>query len=69
MAAAVDLVNRRGSKRQLQGPWDARACIPSPAHGCSIFRDLSPEEREKIIRDNNVCPFCLRHLAEPGLLG
>jgi hypothetical protein len=26
---------------------------------CATFQNLSPKEREKIILDNNMCPFCL----------
>jgi hypothetical protein len=26
-----------------------------------VFGDLAPEESERIIEDNNMCSFCLRH--------
>jgi hypothetical protein len=31
---------------------------------CKAFVDIAPEESEKIIKDNTMCPFCLLHSTE-----
>jgi hypothetical protein len=30
-----------------------------PPWKCQAFRDITPEERERIILNNNMCPVCL----------
>jgi hypothetical protein len=32
-----------------------------PPWHCKVFRKLPAREREKIIKDNRLCPFCLLH--------
>ncbi len=35
-----------------------------PPWMCRVFRDKTPVERNKIIGDNHICPFCLLHGAD-----
>ncbi len=35
-----------------------------PSWLCKAFRDKTPEERSKIIKDNKLCLFCLLHSSE-----
>jgi hypothetical protein len=36
----------------------------NPLWLCKAFGDKTPEERNRIITDNNLCPFCLLHNAD-----
>ncbi len=67
-AAAVHLTGVDG-KRHRQGDG-GRACIFKDVMGCTVahppwlckvFRKLPAGEREKLITDNRLCPFCLLH--------
>jgi hypothetical protein len=50
---------KRGKIAELAG------CTGSnPPWLCKAFRDKAPEERNKIITDNKLCPFCLLHNAD-----
>jgi hypothetical protein len=42
---------------------------PASKYRCSVFGDLVPEERERIIHDNNMYPFCLRQGADQDCFG
>jgi hypothetical protein len=35
-----------------------------PSWLCKAFGDKAPEERDKIITDNKLCPFCLLHSSD-----
>ncbi len=35
-----------------------------PRWKCPAFGDIDPDEREKIIEDKKMCPFCLLHSVE-----
>jgi hypothetical protein len=67
-AAAVHVAGANG-KRLRQGDR-GRACVFKDVMGCSgthppwlckVFRKLPAKEREKLITDNKLCPFCLLH--------
>jgi hypothetical protein len=64
MVAAVEVspskVWRRG-RYLFAGTLDVPTQTPSQQ--CTAFRNLSPEEREKIMKDINMCPFCLQQEA------
>jgi hypothetical protein len=56
-------------KRQRQGD-SGRACVfkeimgcpaTHPPWHCKVFGKLPAKEREKLIKDNRLCPFCLLH--------
>jgi hypothetical protein len=66
--AAVHMTEADG-KRHRQGDG-GRRCIFAGAMGCSgqhppwncrIFGSMQAKEREKVIEDNQLCPFCLLH--------
>jgi hypothetical protein len=68
-AAMVPLENRRGVQCQFARCLGCMGMHASP-HKCSIFlRDLAPDEKEKIIRDNNMFPFRLRRGTDQDRLG
>ncbi len=67
-AAAVHVTGVDG-KRHRQGD-SGRTCIFKEVMGCTaahppwlckVFRKLPAREREKLITDNRLCPFCLLH--------
>jgi hypothetical protein len=67
-AAAVHVTGVNG-KRHRQGD-SGRACVFKEVMGCpathpplhcKVFGKLPAREREKLIRDNRLCPFCLLH--------
>jgi hypothetical protein len=66
--AAVHVTGADG-KRHRQGD-SGRCCIfadvmgclgQHPAWHCKLFGNIRAKEREKIIKDNRLCPFCLLH--------
>jgi hypothetical protein len=67
-AAAVHVIGT-DRKRQRQGD-SGRACVFKDVMGCTtahppwlckVFRKLPAGEKEKLITDNQLCPFCLLH--------
>jgi hypothetical protein len=67
-AAAVHVLGADG-KRNRQG-YGARVCVFKEAMGCSgahppwfckAFGKMPAKERERLITDNRLCPFCLLH--------
>ncbi len=67
-AAMVPLENRRGVKCQFARCLGCMGMHASP-HKCSILRDLAPDEKEKIIGDKNMFPYCLRQGTDQECLG
>jgi hypothetical protein len=59
--------SRRVIKCQFAGSLGWTGFHPSDTW--RIFRDLAPENREKIIQDNNMSWFCLRHGADQDYFG
>jgi hypothetical protein len=69
LAKAAVHVTGIDEKRHCQGD-NGRTCMfkdvmgcpgTHPPWHCKVFRKLSAREREKIIKDNQLCPFCLLH--------
>jgi hypothetical protein len=69
LAKAVVHVMGVDGKRQRQGD-SGRACVfkevmgcpaTHPPWHCKVFGKLPAKEREKLIKDNQLCPFCLLH--------